>query len=33
MPNQVGTHTLFVVAHSSISGQEATLSVPFSIKR
>jgi hypothetical protein len=33
MPNQVGTHTLFVVAHSERTGQETTLSVPIGIKR
>jgi hypothetical protein len=33
MPNRFGDHTLFVVAHSKLTGQEATLSVPIGIKQ
>jgi hypothetical protein len=33
LPNRFGGHTLVVVAHSKVTGEEATLSVPISIKQ
>jgi hypothetical protein len=33
MPNQVGGHTLFVYAHSSVTGHDAVISVPITVVR